>query len=151
MKSDYETEHFHKGNKAILHPSVRPSVHFSMATSPARGRVGTVVLQCKAVTPWTCHQFIAGPHRDTNNHLHSHLQTILSCQVAWCACVWTEGGSQTTKTEAMQTQGEWRQAPRPGGGGPNININIDDILIICGYFFGLRSCMKNVKIGGFSL
>lgn len=149
MKSDYETEHVHKGNKAILHPSVRPSVHFLMATSPARGRVGTVVLQCKAVTPWTCHQFIAGPHRDTNNHLHSHLQT------SWWAKlpdVHVFGLREEARPPRQKPCRHKESEDRPHAqGGSNININIDDILIICGYFFGLRSCMKNVKIGGFSL
>lgn len=147
MKSDYETEHAQKGNKTISYPSIRPSVQFSMATSPARGRVGTVALQRKAVTPWTCHQFIAGPRRDTNNHLHSHLQTILSCQLPDAHVL----GLREEARPPRQKPCRHKESDGGGVGGSNININIDDILIIWRYFFGLRSCMKNAKIGGFCL
>lgn len=44
-------------------------------------------------------------HRETNDHPHSLLQTTHSCQLAYCACLWTVGASRSTWWELM-TQGE---------------------------------------------
>lgn len=67
-----------KGTKLFyIHPSIQPifTVHFSCRWA---GRLSGAAVW--AVTPWTCHQFIAGPRRHANNHLHSHLRMIPSCQ-----------------------------------------------------------------------
>lgn len=71
-----------------IHPSILPvSINTSIKTdhqsSPAQMIVGwwSPCQLCRVeseVTPWASCQCITGPHREANNHSHSHIRTVQS-------------------------------------------------------------------------
>lgn len=47
----------------------------------------------------------------TNNHPHSHLQTVWNLSLGSCACLWTVGGAKVPCTEPTDRQRESLQTP----------------------------------------
>lgn len=136
-----------KGTKQFY---IRPSVHPSSSRWPLPLHVG-------GLAQWRCSVRRSHPghvtsllqgHAETQTTICTHTSRqflVASCLMRMCLD-WGRKPDHQDRSHA-----DTRRVRTAGGGRSNITINIDDILIIWGYFFGLRSCMTNVKIGGFCL
>lgn len=97
------------------HPSIStnafPAVTLVGLTEP----VTAAFVQRKGA-PWTGCQFDAGPTQTQPSALTPMDNILYCCQLPWCSCLWTLGGSQSTMGEPrtwenMQTPHSKAQQP----------------------------------------